>query len=124
MGTFAELVSVVQGSCGVIGWASAIGVDGPGSKCSSARWRVHSQGAEADPDAADPPCLPNHDSLGAASGLVSAQAPSLTAKPQLPVVCLSQETIALYFEGVCILLAESLYAQWKISEDADPEKDQ
>lgn len=115
--------SVVQGSSGVTGWASAIGVNGAGSKRSSPRWRVRSWGAEADPDPADPPCLPSHSSLGTASGLMTAPAPSLTAKPQLPFVCLSQETIASNFEDVCTLLAESLCAQLKISEEADPEED-
>lgn len=54
---------------------------------------------------------------------MTAPAPSLTAKPQLPFVCLSQETIASNFEDVCTLLAESLCAQLKISEEADPEED-
>jgi len=85
---------------------------------------IWSWGTESGPEPGDPSCLPSHDSLGTASALESAQAPSLTAKPQLPFVCLSQGTIALYFESVCMLLAESLYAQLKISEEAGPEEDQ
>lgn len=64
---------------------------------------------KADPDLAGPSFLSSHDFLGSASGFVSAQVASLTAKLQLPFVCLSQETIALYLEGVCMLVSVSTY---------------
>lgn len=83
------------------------------------RCRVHAGGTETSPDLAVPSCLPSHGSLIAASVLGSARASSMAAKPQLPFVCLNQETIPFYFEG--ILLAEPLFAQLKISEEANPE---
>lgn len=61
------------------------------NKSSTERWRFLCQDVEPDPHPADSSCLPNHDSLRAASGLVTLQVPILTAKPQLPIVCLSQK---------------------------------
>lgn len=99
--------------------ASAPSVNRAVSKGRSARWKFLCQGPEPDPDPADSSCLSNHDFLRAASGLVTVQVPILPAKPQLLFVYLSQEAVALYFEGVCIL-----FAQLKISEEAAPEEDQ
>lgn len=47
------------------------------------------------------------------------QVPILTAKPQLPIVCLSQDAVASYLECAFILLA-----RLKVSEEEDPEEDQ